>query len=168
MTDTTVTTAAPAATPAATAGINAFFAKLEANFQWLEEDVVAVCQNIEAGIEVAADDLTAGLTWLGTHIGGFVTTLNAVTNSVNGLNAAGIPIPPGLENGLAEVNSAMQGVDDALNDTAVAANPSTALTAGYQAAKALQVAASSALAIAASVKGATAPTAAAAAPAAAS
>jgi hypothetical protein len=159
MTDTTVTTAAPAAGTAATpvATINTFFAELSSDFQWLEEDVIAVIQNIGAGVDVAVNDVVSGLSWLGSHIGAISTGITAVQNSVTSLTALGLPIPPNLENGIAEINSAVSGVNDALNDTAVAANPSTALTAGYQAAKALQIAVASAAAISASIKAATAP-----------
>jgi len=159
MTDTTVTTAAPAAaTPAAaTNTINAFFAHLAADWQLVEEDVISVVQNIGAGIEVAAADLAQGLGWLGSHIGQVATTVTAVQASVNMLTAAGVPIPVSLVNGLSSMNQAVAGVNAALSGQAVATDAATALKDGYAATKTLQVAAASAAAIAATIQAATAP-----------
>src|ERR1700743_1400236 len=99
MTDTTTTTTA--SNP-----INTFFANLAADWQIVEEDVIAVVQNIGAGVEVAANDLSQCLGWLGAHIGQIATTVTAVQASVNSLTAAGVAIPPSLVNGLASMNQA--------------------------------------------------------------
>ncbi|MGC2032948.1 MAG: hypothetical protein WA642_23230, partial [Steroidobacteraceae bacterium] len=130
----TDTTATP---PAAISGIDKLFANIKAEWQVFEGDVIAVCQNIEAGIEVAAEDLQLSLGWLGSHIGQVAQTVSAVQNSVTALGAAGVPIPAALSNGINELNDAVAGVNTALNNQAVAANASTALTTGYNATKAL-------------------------------
>ena len=160
MTDTTVAAAAPA-TPAN--AIDTFFASLKADWQVVEGDVIALCQNIEAGIEVAAEDLTYCLSWLGSHIGDVAQTVAAVQGSVTTLTAAGIAIPASLTTGIQAVNDAVAGVNAALNNQAVAASASTALSDGYKATKALQVAAAGAASLAAAVASGLAPAAAAAA-----
>jgi hypothetical protein len=148
MTDTTVTAAAPASPISA---IDTFFTNIKNDWQVFEGDVIAVCQNIEAGIVVAAEDLTYSLSWLGSHIGQIAQTVSAVQASVSALSAAGVPIPASLAAGIAQVNDAVAGVNAALNNQAVAADASTALTDGYKATKALQVAAASAAGLAAAV-----------------
>lgn len=135
MTDTTVTT------PTATTDF----------LQWLEGDVIAIVQKIEAGFEVFAEDLTGALTWLGGHIGEIATTVTAVQSVETSLNAAGIPIPTSLANGITAINNAVTGVNEALSNQAVAANPSQALQVGYQATKALQIAAAGAAQIASNI-----------------
>ena len=158
-TTTTATQAAPA--PAAStspiSAIDTFFSNIKNDWQMLEGDVIAVCQNIEADIQVAAADLTYSLSWLGSHIGQIAQTVTAVQGSVSMLSAAGIPIPASLATGIAEVNDAVAGVNAALNSQAVAANASTALTAGYKATKALQVVAAQAAGLAAAVQSTAAP-----------
>ena len=138
--------------------IDTFFANLKADWQVLEADVISVIQNLGAGIEVAAEDISYCLGWLGSHIGQIANTVTAVQSSVTALTAAGVPIPSALANGIAQMNQAVAGVNEALNNQAVTANASSALTTGYNATKALQVAAASAAAIAATVQAATAPT----------
>lgn len=160
MTNTTTTL------PASANAIDAFFASLKADWQVVEGDVIALCQNIEAGIEVAAEDLTYCLSWLGSHIGEVAQTVAAVQGSVTTLTAAGIVIPPSLASGIQAVNDAVAGVNAALNNQAVAVSASTALSDGYKATKALQVAAAGAASLAAAVQAASAPAAAPAAPAA--
>jgi len=150
MTDTTQATASAA--PATTNAIDAFFANIKAEWQVFEGDVIAVCQNIEAGIEVAAEDLQYSLSWLGTHIGQVAQTVSAVQGSVNALSSAGIAIPPELSKGIQAVNDAVAGVNTALNNDAVSNNASTALTDGYKATKALQVAAAGAASLAAAIQ----------------
>ena len=157
MTDTTVTTAAPL--PAANA-INTFFSHLEADWQVVEQDVISVIQNLGAGIEVAAEDLTYCLSWLGTHIGQVAQTVSAVQSSVTALGAAGIPIPAALATGITQLNDAVAGVNTALSNQAVAAGASTALTNGYNATKSLQAVAAQVAVIAASVSAITTPAAA--------
>lgn len=166
MTDTTTTSTAPAAAPtaapAATSAIDAFFANIKKDWQIFEGDVIAVCQNLEADVEVAAEDITYSLSWLGSHIGEVAQTVSAVQGSVSQLSADGVPIPPALAQGLSGLNDAIAGVNAALNNQAVASDASTALTDGYKATKALQVAAGVAAGLAAAVKSAAAPAAAAA------
>lgn len=147
MTDTTVTTAAPStvATP------TSFTAKLSADFTWLESDVVSLIQNIGAGLEVVADDITGGLTWLGSHLGVISGTIQAVQVAEASLNSAGVPLPSVLVNGINAINNAVTGVNEALTNQAVAANGGQALTLGYQAAKTLQIAAASAAAVASGI-----------------
>ena len=145
-----------AAAPAPNA-IDTFFANIKAEWQVFEGDVIAVCQNIEAGIEVAAEDLQYSLSWLGTHIGQVAQTVSAVQGSVTALSAAGIPIPASLQTGITDLNQAVAGVNAALNNHAVAADASTALTDGYKATKALQIAAASAAGLAAAVQSTAAP-----------
>lgn len=152
----TPTSAAAAANP-----VNTFFATISADFQWLEADVISVIQNIGADIEVAAEDITGALTWLGTHIGDIATTVAAVQSSVVALNAAGVPIPAALTAGIADMNNAVTGVNDALTNQAVATGAGKALTDGYQATKTLQVAAATAAGLAAAIQAATVPAAAA-------
>jgi hypothetical protein len=153
MTDTTQ--AAPAAP---TNAINTFFANLKTDFQILEEDVISVIQNIGAGIEVAAADITYCLSWLGNHLGQVATTMTAVQNSITTLQAAGVTIPQSLTNAVAQINAAAIGVNEALNNQAVDANPSKALSTGYQATKILQIAAASGASIAAAIQATVAPT----------
>lgn len=155
MTSTDTTATPPATAPAS--AINTFFANIKNDWQVFEGDVIAVCQNIEAGIEVAAADLTYSLSWLGSHIGQVAQTVSAVQGSVSALSAAGVPIPASLAKGIAEVNDAVAGVNAALNNQAVAADASTALSDGYKATKALQVAAATAAGLAAAVQSAAAP-----------
>ena len=160
MTDTTQATAsaATAAAPvAAVSAIDTFFANLKADWQVVEGDVIALCQNIEAGIVVAAEDLTYCLSWLGSHIGEVAQTVAAVQGSVTMLTAAGVKIPASLTAGIAQVNDAVAGVNAALSNQAVSANASAALTDGYAATKALQVAAAGAASIAAAVSAGLAP-----------
>ena len=157
MTDTTQATASAPATNA----IDTFFANIKAEWQVFEGDVIAVCQNIEAGIEVAAEDLQYSLSWLGSHIGQVAQTVSAVQGSVTALTAAGIPVPAALNTGISALNDAVAGVNAALNNQAVASNASTALTDGYKATKALQIAAASAAGLAAAVSSTLAPAAAA-------
>ena len=145
------------AAPAATNPINTFFQNIANEWQIVEEDVILVIQNIGAGVEVVANDLAQCLGWLGGHIGQISATVTAVQNSVVALNAAGVPIPQTLTNGINQMNQAVAGVNAALNNQALTANPSSALADGYNATKALQVAAASAAAIAATVQAATAP-----------
>ena len=147
----------PTAAPAANNPINTFFAHLAADWQIVEEDVIAVIQNLGAEVQVAADDIAQCLGWLGTHIGQVATTVTAVQASVNALTAAGVPIPISLVNGLNSMNQAVAGVNEALNNQVVSTNASAALKAGYNATKTLQVAAASAAAIAATVQATTAP-----------
>ena len=153
MTDTTQPTTPVVPTNA----IDTFFANIKAEWQVFEGDVLAVCQNIEAGIEVAAADLQYSLSWLGSHIGQVAQTVSAVQGSVTALTAAGIAIPASLAKGIADVNSAVAGVNAALNNQAVASDASTALTEGYQATKALQIAAATAAGLAAAVQSTAAP-----------
>jgi hypothetical protein len=155
-TDTTPTAAATAPTVALT-GLDAFFASLKADWQVLEADVISVIQNIGADVEVAAEDITYCLSWLGSHIGDIATTVTAVQSSVAALTAVGVPIPASLSAGISQINQAVAGVNEALGNQAVTANPGGALSAGYNATKALQVAAASAAAIAATIQAATAP-----------
>lgn len=142
---------------AATNAIDKFFANIKADWQIFEGDVIAVCQNIEAGIEVAAEDLNYCLSWLGSHIGEVAQTVSAVQGSVNALSAAGITIPPALTTGIQQVNDAVAGVNAALNNQAVAADARTALTDGYKATKALQIAAAGAAGLAAAIQSTLAP-----------
>lgn len=144
-------------TPASYNAIDAFFANIKAEWQVFEGDVIAVCQNIEAGIEVAVEDLTYSLSWLGSHIGQVAQTVSAVQGSVTALSAAGVTIPDSLKKGIADVNDAVAGVNAALNNQAVSADASTALTDGYKATKALQIAAATAAGLAAAVQSAAAP-----------
>ena len=151
MTDTTVASTSPIS------AIDAFFANIKNDWQVFEGDVISVCQNIEAGIEVAVEDLTYSLSWLGSHIGQVAQTVSAVQGSVTALSAAGVPIPAALATGIQQVNDAVAGVNAALNNQAVAANASTALTDGYKATKALQIAAATAAGLAAAVQSTAAP-----------
>ncbi len=137
--------------------IDTFFANIKAEWQVFESDVISVIQNISAGVEVAAADLQYSLSWLGSHIGQIAQTVSAVQSSVNAISAAGVPIPDELTKGIATMNDAVAGVNAALNNEAVSASASTALTDGFQAAKALQAAAATASAIAATVQAATKP-----------
>ena len=166
MTDTTQATASAATPAAATNAIDTFFANIKAEWQVFEGDVIAVCQNIEAGIEVAAEDIQYSLSWLGSHIGQVAQTVSAVQGSVTALTAAGVPIPAALSTGIAQLNDAVTGVNAALNNQAVASDASTALTDGYKATKALQIAAASAASLAAAVSAASSAAPAPAAPAA--
>ena len=137
--------------------LDEFFAKVKSELQIFEGDVIAVCQKIGAGIEVAAEDLQYSLSWLGNHIGEVAQTVTAVQGSVNALNDAGIPIPAALTTGLNALNDAVAGVNMAMNNQTVSTNASAALTDGYKATKALQVAAATAAGLAAAVASATAP-----------
>jgi hypothetical protein len=150
----TDTTATP---PVAISGLDKLFSNIKAEWQVFEGDVISVCQKIEAGIEVAVEDLQYSLSWLGAHIGQVAQTVSAVQGSVTALSAAGIAIPASLTQGIQQVNDAVAGVNAALNNQAVAANASTALTDGYKATKALQVAAASAAGLAAAVQSTIAP-----------
>ena len=155
MTDTTQAAATPAPAPAN--ALATFFSHITADWQIFEGDVISVCQNIEAGVEVLAEDLQYCLSWLGSHIGEVAQTVQAVQGSVNALSAAGIAIPPALTSGVQALNDAVAGVNAALSNDAVAANASTALTDGYKATKALQVAAASAAGLAAAIQSTVAP-----------
>ena len=150
MTDTTQT-------PAPANAIDTFFASIKNEWQIFEGDVIAVCQNIEAGIEVAVQDLNYSLSWLGSHIGQVAQTVSAVQGSVTALTAAGVTIPASLTKGIQDVNDAVAGVNAALNNQAVATDASTALTDGYKATKALQIAAATAAGLAAAVQSTAAP-----------
>ena len=145
-------------TTVATSAIDTFFANLKADWQVVEQDVIAVVQNIGAGIEVASEDLTYCLSWLGSHIGQVAQTVTAVQSSVTALTAAGIPIPASLASGITQLNDAVAGVNTALSNQAVSANASSALSAGYNATKSLQAVAAQVAVIAASVNAVTAPT----------
>src|ERR1035437_3770175 len=107
MTDTTQASTSAAA-PAATNAIDTFFANIKKDWQVFEGDVIAVCQNIEAGIEVAAEDLTDSLSWLGPHSGQVAQAVSAVQGSVTALPAAGITTPASLAQGIAQVNDAVE------------------------------------------------------------
>ncbi len=163
MTDTTTTaaptvsTATTTAVPVAATAIDSFFAKIKADFQMAEEDVILVCQNIGAGVLVAAEDIQQCFGWLGGHIGQIAGTINAVQSSVVSLNAAGVPIPASLMNAITQMTQATAGVSAALTGQAVTSDASSALTAGYTATKSLAVAASTAASIAALIQAATAP-----------
>ena len=146
----------PTVTPPLNA-IDTFFANIKAEWQVFEGDVIAVCQNIEAGIEVAVEDLQYSLSWLGSHIGQVAQTVSAVQGSVTALGVAGIPIPAALTKGVSDLNDAVAGVNAALNNQAVAADASAALTGGYKATKALQIAAATAAGLAAAVQSTAAP-----------
>lgn len=129
------------------------FAQAATEFlHWLEGDVIAVVQDIEAGFEVIAEDLTGALTWLGSHINDIASTVTAVQSVEAQLNAANIEIPPALANGIMAINSAVAGVNSALTNNAVASDAPKAVQLGYQAAKTLQIAAASAAQIAAAIK----------------
>ena len=78
--------------------------------------------------------------------------------SVTQLSTDGIAIPTQLTNGITAINQAVAGVNAALSNESVNTNASKALTDGYQAAKALQIAAAGAAAIASSLAATTAPT----------
>lgn len=136
-----MTTTSTVTTPAATTSV----------LQWLEGDVIALIQDVEAGVEVIAEDLTGGLSWLGSHIGEIATTITAVQGVETQLNAAGIPIPSALASGISAINSAVTGVNAALTGQAIASNAGQALSVGYQATKALQIAAAGAAQIAATL-----------------
>jgi len=135
MTDTTVTPAAPESFQEK---INDFFAHLKSDVQWLEADVIAICQNIYAGAEIALEDLQGALGFLGTHIGEVATTVTAVQTGFSALQASGAPIPAALTSGLNAIAEATAGVQAALNNEAVKNNPSKAMTDGYDATKILQ------------------------------
>src|ERR1035437_10316645 len=109
MTDTTQV-------PAPANALDTFFANIKNDWQVFEGDVISVCQKIEAGVVVAADDLTYSLSWLGSHIGQVAQTVSAVQSSVSALSAAGVRIPATLAAGIAEVNDAVAGVNAALNN----------------------------------------------------
>ena len=156
MTSTDTTTVATASAPVST--IDTFFANLKADWQVVEQDVISVVQNIGAGIEVAAEDLTYCLSWLGSHIGQVAQTVTAVHSSVTALSAAGIPIPASLASGITQLNDAVAGVNTALSNQAVSTNASSALSAGYNATKSLQAVAAQVAVIAASVNSVTSPT----------
>lgn len=156
MTSTDTTTVATASAPVST--IDTFFANLKADWQVVEQDVISVVQNIGAGIEVAAEDLTYCLSWLGSHIGQVAQTVTAVQSSVTALSAAGIPIPASLASGITQLNDAVAGVNTALSNQAVSTNASSALSAGYNATKSLQAVAAQVAVIAASVNAVTSPT----------
>lgn len=124
--------------------------------QWLEGDVIAVVQDIEAGFEVAAEDITGALTWLGSHINDIASTVAAVQGVETQLNAAGIQIPASLANGITAINNAVSGVNAALTNNAIASNAPQSVQLGYQAAKTLQIAAAGAAQIAAGIAATTA------------
>ena len=161
MTDTTaapvVSTATTVVVASPTTAIDTFFAKIKSEFQILEEDVILVCQNIGAGILVAAEDIQQSLGWLGSHIGQISGTINAVQASVLSLNAAGVAIPPTLMNAITQMTQATAGVSAALTGQAIQSDAGSALTTGYNATKSLQVAAATAASIAATIQAATAP-----------
>lgn len=119
--------------------------------QWLEGDVIAVCQKIEAGLEVVAEDITGGLTWLGSHLGVIASTISAVQAVEAQFNSAGLEVPAVLANGIQAINNAVTGVNQALSGQSVSANAGAALNAGYQAVKVLQIAASGAAQISATL-----------------
>jgi hypothetical protein len=73
------------------------------------------------------------------------------------MNAAGVPIPAELTNAITAVSQATAGVTAALNNAAVDANASKAMSDGYKATKALQVAAGAAASIMATIPGVTLP-----------
>lgn len=152
-----MSTATAVAAPASANPIDALFATVKNVLQVVEADVISLVQNIEAGAEVAAEDLQWAFSWLGGHIGQINETITAVQTSVQALNAAGIKIPGTLTSAIGQLNSAAAGVTAALNDQALTANPSSAMSAGYTATKALSVAASTAASIAAMVQATTAP-----------
>ena len=135
MTTSTVTT------PAATTSV----------LQWLEGDVIALIQDFRAGAQVIVADLTSGLSWLGSHIGEIAMGITAVQGIETQFNAAGIPIPSALANGISAINSAVTGVNAALTGQAIASNAGQALSDGYQATKALQIAVAGAAQIAATL-----------------
>ena len=118
--------------------INDFFAHLKSDVQWLEADVIAICQNIYAGAEIALEDLQGALGFLGTHIGEVATTVTAVQTGFTALQLSGAPIPAALTSGLNAIAEATAGVQAALNNQAVKNNPSKAMTDGYDATKILQ------------------------------
>lgn len=118
--------------------INDFFAHLKADVQWVEADLIELCQNIYAGAEVALEDLQGALGFLGTHISDVAGTVTAVQTGFSALQAAGAPIPAALTSGLNAIAEATAGVQAALNNQAVQANPSKAMTDGYDATKVLQ------------------------------
>lgn len=120
--------------------------------QWLEGDVIAIVQDIEAGFEVAAADITGALTWLGSHIDDIASTVVAVQGVETQLTAAGIQIPPSLANGITAINNAVNGVNAALTGNALTTDATQAVKLGYQAAKTLQIAAAGAAQIAAGIK----------------
>lgn len=147
MTDTSAPAASTVVAPTATTNF----------LQWLEGDVIAVVQDIEAGFEIVAEDITGALTWLGSHINDIASTVIAVQSVETQLNAAGIQIPPALANGITAINNAVSGVNAALTGNAIQSNATQAVQLGYQAAKTLQIAAAGAAQIAAGIKATTAP-----------
>lgn len=154
MTDTT-TTAAPESFQQK---INDFFAHLQSDVQWLEADVIAICQNIYAGAEIALEDLQGALGFLGSHIGQVATTVTAVQTGFSALQASGAQIPAALTSGLNAIVQATSGVQQALSNEAVQANPSKAMTDGYNATKILQQVAASAANVLATLPSTTTPT----------
>lgn len=157
MTDTTQDTAS-AAPVAATSAFTAFLATIKSDLQVGEQDVIIACQNIAADVKIVAEDLGYFIAWLGNHIGDLAGLVNIVQTSVTQLSTDGIAIPTQLTNGITAINQAVAGVNAALSNESVNTNASKALTDGYQAAKALQIAAAGAAAIASSLAATTAPT----------
>lgn len=155
----TDTTAAPAAPESFQQKINDFFAHLQSDVQWLEADVIQICQNIYAGAEIALEDLQGALGFLGTHIGEVAKTVTAVQTGFTVLQASGAPIPAALTTGLSAIEEATAGVQAALNNEAVQANPSKAMTDGYDATKVLQQVAAQAANVLKSLPSTTTPTA---------
>lgn len=137
--------------------VSNFFTGFGNEVQILESDVLGFVQKIGAGLEVVAEDLQQGLSWLGSHIGLISETVTAINTSVSEAEASGVPIPPAMTTGLAELQNAMTGVTQALNSQTMTSNPSAALSNGYYAAKALMVAAGSAATVAGTLKQLTAP-----------
>src|ERR1035437_4465889 len=123
MTDTTQASTSAAA-PAATNAIDTFFANIKKDWQVFEGDVIAVCHNIEAGIEVAAEDLTYSLSWLGSHARQVAPTVAGCRARAPPLPPAGFPTPASRAKGIAQLNDASVGVNAALNNQAVSANAS--------------------------------------------
>ena len=138
--------------------INAFFAHLKADVEWLEADIISICQNIEAGAEIALEDLQGALGFLGSHIGQIATTVTAVQTGFSVLQASGAPVPAALTSGLSAIEEATAGVQAALNNQAVQANPSKAMTEGYNATKVLQQVAAQAANVLATLPSTTTPT----------
>lgn len=121
-------------------------AEIEGTSQVTESDILGFIADIKQGIEVALEDLEAGLQYLATAAPTIVADLQEALGFATTLQAAGITIPAAV---LSAANAAVAGLNSIQTEQAAGADAGTVLTSAFVAVKAASAAqANAALAVA--------------------
>lgn len=107
--------------------------KLSQWFSTTEADVLQVIVKVKNGIQYAEAELAAAFTWLENHAGDVAASVETVAKVVGALSAAGVGIPPSVQQAVKDANAAVTGLN-AMVSSQEKGTPQ-ALIDGYVAAK---------------------------------